>query len=529
MSDGTQLRTDIYDSTLRDGSQAVGITFSDDGKLRFAHALDDLGVPYIEGGYAGSNERDGAFFSAVARETFSVSTICAFGSTRRAGIKPDEDQFTQALLAAETPVCTIYGKAWMLHVRDVLRTDASENYDMIAETVAYLKERGRRVFFDAEHFFDGYADDPEFAMRMLHAAAESGAESLTLCDTNGGTLPHVIHDVTARVASEFPGLVVGIHAHNDSGMAVANSVEAVRAGASLVQGCVNGYGERTGNANLTTLIPTLELKMGRRCVTPGRLRGLREFSLYVDGLVNQRPDARAPYVGEASFSHKAGAHVAGVQRNPRSFEHVPPEAVGNTRKILVSELSGGSNILYRMKQLGAAGISKDEVKSILGEIKRREKEGYSFESSDASFQMLVQKVLHQHKPFFELEGFRVIVEKTGMQEPCVSEATVKVKVGGRTEHTAAEGCGPVEALDGALRKALSRFFPEISDVVLTDFRVRILDPEEATKAVTRVLIESSDGASHWGTVGVSPNIIEASWQALVDSVEYKMFISEKEN
>ena len=522
---------DIYDSTLRDGAQAVGITFSRTGKLNFAHQLDELGVSYIEGGYAGSNESDMQFFSDIKKENLTTTKIVAFGSTRRAGIKAKDDQFTNAFLATETEICCLYGKTWMLHVTDVLKTTAEENYDMICDTITFLREHGRRVFFDAEHFFDGYKNNSEFAMKMLQAAASSGAENITLCDTNGGSLPHEIFEISQKVVATFPTLQIGIHAHNDSGLAVANSIEAVRAGARLVQGCINGYGERTGNANLTTIIPTLELKLGMPCITEGRLAGLRPTSLYVDELVNQNPYLRAPYVGEASFSHKAGAHVAGVQRNPKTFEHIDPTLVGNERRILVSELSGGSNVLYRMKQMGASfeDVSKDDVKAVLAEIKAKENLGYTFESSDASFKMLAQKILKKHKAFFELEGFRVIVEKNGMQQPCISEATIKVKVNGVTEHTAGEGEGPVEALDVALRKALSRFYPEIADVVLKDYRVRILDPEEATKAITRVLIESSDGKSRWGTVGVSPNIIEASWQALVDSVEFKMFEDETKN
>jgi 2-isopropylmalate synthase/homocitrate synthase family protein len=518
----------IYDSTLRDGAQAVGVTFSPAGKIAFAHRIDEMGVAFLEGGYAGSNPADMKFFEDIRKESLAQIKIVAFGSTRRAGMKPEEDAFAQALLRAETEWCAIYGKSWMLHVREVLRVDEAENEAMIAETTAFLRANGRRVVFDAEHFFDGFKDNPRFALRMLRAAADAGAETLALCDTNGGTLPHEVFDITRRVVEEFPSLAVGIHTHNDSGVGVANALEAVRAGARQVQGCMNGYGERSGNCNLTTIIPNLEIKMGRRCVGEGKLRNLRAFSLAVDDLVNQRPDIRAPFVGEASFSHKAGAHVSGVQKNPASFEHIPPESVGNERRILLSELSGASNVLYRVKQMGEnyADISRDEVKKILEELKGLEGRGYVFESADASFQILVQKALRRHKPFFKLEAFRVTVEKRGTDDACFCEATVKVEVNGETAHTVGEGAGPVEALDRALRKALSRFYPEIKSVHLTDFRVRILDPGDATAAVTRVLIESSDGEKTWGTVGVSPNIIEASWQALVDSVEYKLFADE---
>ncbi len=518
----------IYDSMLRDGSQAVGISFSQGGKIKFAHRLDELGVAFIEGGYAGSNASDMQFFKDIAKEHLKTSKIVAFGSTRRAGVDVAQDGFVDALLRAETETCAIYGKTSRLHVKEVLRTTEEENEQMIADTVAFLRKNGRRVVFDAEHFFDGYKDSPEFALKMLLTAVEAGAETIALCDTNGGTMPSDVYTIVSKVCAMFPTVNVAIHAHNDSGVGVANSLEAVRAGATQVQGCMNGYGERSGNANLTTIIPNLELKMGRACITRERLVDLRAISLWLDDLVNQRADIRAPYVGEASFSHKAGAHVSGVQKNPTSFEHIPPESVGNERRILLSELSGASNVLYRVKQMGAdyANISRDAVKQILDEMKRRECEGYAFESADGSFQVLVQKALKQHKPFFELEAFKVIVEKRGATDLCTSEATIKVNVGGQIEHTVGEGLGPVEALDHALRKALSRFYPEIKDVVLTDFRVRILDPNEATAAVTRVIIESSDGKHQWGTVGVSPNIIEASWQALVDSVEFKLFADE---
>ena len=516
----------FYDATLRDGAQALGITFSPAGKLRLAHLLDEFGVPYLEGGFAGSNERDMQFFRDIAKEKLSQVRVAAFGTTRRAGSRVDEDEFVQALLRAETPVATIFGKCWKLHVREVLRTSAKENLDMVSETVAYLKAHGRETVFDAEHFFDGFKDDPDYALAVLRRAREAGASALALCDTNGGSLPHEIFEIVSTVRKALgPDVLLGIHAHNDSGLAVANSVEAFRAGARMVQGCVNGYGERAGNANLTTLIPTLQLKLGAVAVPPEKLATLRTLSRAVDDLANQRPDPRAPYVGDAAFSHKAGTHVSGVRRNPATFEHVPPESVGNERHVVLSELSGASNVLYRLKQAGsgAADVSKEDVKKIVAELKAREAEGYTFESADASFRILVRKALAEHRPFFVLEGFRVIVEKRGGGQPCLSEATVKIRVGDHAEITAAESVnGPVDALDKALRKALAAFYPEIAKVVLTDFRVRILDPNEATGATTRVLIESTDGEKRWGTVGVSPNIIEAAWQALLDSVEYKL-------
>ena len=551
----------IYDSTLRDGAQALGVTFSQAGKIRFAHLLDDFGIPYLEGGFAGSNERDMQFFRDAAKERFSQIRLVAFGATRRVGGSCKDDPLVQALLKAGTPAAAIYGKCWKLHVRDVLRTSEAENLDMVSETVEYLRDRGLEVVFDAEHFFDGYKDDPAYALEVLRRARDAGASVLALCDTNGGTLPDEVFASVSAVREALsgsdgrmvgwsngrmvgnpdhatkgpcdhatagqngPAVLLGIHAHNDCGLAVANSLAAFRAGARMVQGCMNGYGERAGNANLTTIVPALQLKLRAPVTTPEKLAGLRSLSLAVDDLVNQRPDARAPFVGEAAFSHKAGAHVSGVRRNPASFEHVPPEAVGNERHVVLSELSGASNVLYRLKQAGAgaADLSRDEVKRIVRELKEREAEGYSFESADASFRILVQKALRAHKPFFELEGFRVIVEKRGGGQPCLSEATVKIRVGDHAEITAGESVnGPVDALDRALRKALSQFYPEIAKIVLTDFRVRILDPKEATGATTRVLVESTDGEKRWGTVGVSPNIIEAAWQALLDSVEYKL-------
>jgi len=515
----------LYDTTLRDGAQGEGISFSDTAKVRFAHLLDEFGVDFIEGGFAGSNPRDRRFFDDIRKEQLSHARIVAFGSTRRVDLDAQGDPQLAGLLAAETEWVTIYGKSWLMHVRDVLRTTGENNLQMIADTVGFLRAAGRSVFFDAEHFFDGYKDDPEYALNTLQMAMREGAAGVVLCDTNGGSLPHEVFAITRTVCEKFPGVQVGIHTHNDGGLAVATSLEAVRAGARQVQGCVNGYGERTGNANLTTLVPALELKLGFKCVGPERLRRLREVSLITDDLANQRPDARQPYVGRAAFSHKAGAHVNAIGKNPRTFEHVAPEQVGNERHVLVSELAGSSNVLLKAAELGVdvSGLDKATARAILDEVKSRENLGYSYESADGSFKILLQKILNTHKPFFELEGFRVIVEKRGRDEPCVSEATIKVKVAGETELTAGEGHGPVDALNQALRQALTRFYPEIENVALTDYKVRILDPQEATRAVTRVLIESGDGVRQWGTVGVSENIIEASWQALLDSVEYKLY------
>jgi 2-isopropylmalate synthase len=516
----------VYDTTLRDGAQAEGISFSGSGKVLLARHLDAFGIDYIEGGYAGSNQKDMEFFREIQRQPLSHAKVVAFGSTRRSRVSVKRDALVASLLEANTPAVTIVGKSWDLHVRDVLRTSYKENFNMISDTVGYIKEHDKEVFFDAEHFFDGFKADPDFAMAALDAAVRAGVDAVVLCDTNGGCLPHEIFSITGEVVKRFD-VTVGIHVHNDMGLAVANTLEAVRAGARQVQGTINGYGERCGNADLCTIMPTLELKMRKRCVGRRRLRSLRELSMYVDDLVNVRHNPRLPYVGRSAFSHKAGPHVNAVQKNPVTFEHVSPEQVGNERHVLVSELSGGSSVLMKAIELGVGREeSADGVRNILEELKLLESKGYAFEAADASFKILIQKILKKHRPFFDLDGFRVIVEKRGKHEPCISEATIKVRVGDDIEHTAAEGDGPVNALDKALRKVLTRFYPEIADVVLTDFRVRILDSAEATAARTRVLIESSDGDETWGTVGVSENIIAACWEALLDGVEYKLFKEE---
>ncbi|MDD2599755.1 MAG: citramalate synthase [Kiritimatiellae bacterium] len=515
----------IYDTTLRDGAQGEGVSFSDAGKVRLACILDDLGVDYIEGGFAGSNPRDRKFFKDVSRENLRHARVVAFGSTRRSNMDVKDDPQVKGLLAAETEWVTIYGKSWLLHVTDVLRTDAAGNLRMIADTVGHLQAHGRRVIFDAEHFFDGFKSDSGYAMQALQAAVNEGASAVVLCDTNGGTLPHEAFDITSLVCNRFPGLEVGIHTHNDSGLAVAGALEAVRAGARHVQGTINGYGERTGNANLITILPLLELKMGFKCVGRERLKNLCKVSVVANDLTNQRNDPRQPFVGKASFSHKAGAHVNAVLKNAVTFEHIQPEAVGNQRHILISELSGGANVKMKAAELGVdvTKIGKEQIQAVLAAVKEKENQGYSYESADGSFKILLHKALNQHTPFFELEGFRCIVEKRGPDAPCLSEATIKLKVKGETALTVGEGDGPVDALNQALRKALVRFYPEIDAVMLCDYRVRILDPERATSAVTRVLIESGDGERVWGTVGVSENIIEASWQALLDSVEVKLY------
>ncbi len=515
----------IYDTTLRDGTQSEGVSFSKADKIRIAERLDVFGVSYIEGGWPGSNPKDMAFFEEMRSRKLKHARLAAFGSTRRAQNKVDADGNIRTLLEAETPVVTIFGKAWLLHVHEVLRVSPQQNLEMIADSCRYLCENGREVIFDAEHFFDGFNDDSDYALAVLRTAAEAGASTVVLCDTNGGMLPHQVEKICTQVTAGLPaGVTLGIHCHNDSNCAVANSLTAVANGSRHIQGTVNGLGERCGNANLCSIIPGLELKMGYTCVPRGSLRRLQELSTFVYDLANLRPDTHQPYVGASAFAHKGGMHVNAVQKNATTFEHITPETVGNKRRILVSDLSGGSNIMMKAAEHHVSLDQKGpEVKQILAELKRLEAEGYEYESADASFWLLIQKLLKKHRPLFDLEGFRVIVEKRGPQEPCLSEATIKITVDGANEIAAAEGDGPVNALDRALRKVVTSFYPEVADVHLRDFKVRILEGEAGTAAKTRVLIESGDGESIWGTVGVSDNIIEASWDALVDSIEYILF------
>jgi len=521
-------KIEIYDTTLRDGAQGEGISFSSIGKIRVAKILDELGVDYIEGGYAASNPKDMEFFHEIKKEKLKHARIAAFGSTRRANIAVAEDPGTKALLDAGTPVVTIFGKSWAFHVHEVLRTTEEENRAMIFDTVRFLKENGREVVYDAEHFFDGYKASPAHALATLKAAKDAGADRLVLCDTNGGTPYFEVGEITREVLKQF-GEFVGIHTHNDSELGVANSLEAIRVGAMHVQGTINGFGERCGNANLCSIIPNLGLKMGYSVLSkPENMKQLKAVSDFVFEMANVRPNDKAAFVGQSAFAHKAGMHVDGVNKNPHSFEHLEPESVGNQRRVLISELSGTSNVFLKAVEMGLDLDKKSpEVKNILKELEVMEKKGYEFEAAEASFKLLIQKVLKSHKPFFSLDAFRVIVEKRHNDERCISEATVKLKINGEVLHTVGEGDGPVDALNDAMRRALSGAYPRINDVHLVDYRVRILDPEEATAAKTRVLIESTDGEQTWGTVGVSTNLIEASWEALVDSVEYKLFLDEQ--
>lgn len=515
----------IYDTTLRDGAQGEGVSFSLEDKLKIAKKLDALGMHYIEGGWPGSNPKDIGFFQKVRSLRLKNSKIASFGSTRKPHKKAGEDTNLQTLVRAGTDVITVFGKSWLLHVKEVLKTTPEENMEMIRDTIAFLKEKTKEVFYDAEHFFDGFRDDPGYALKTLKAAEEAGADVIVLCDTNGGTMPDEVR-AAFREAGKMVKTPLGAHMHNDSDTAVANTIVAVKEGAVQVQGTINGYGERSGNANLCSVIPNLKLKLGIDCVSDRSLAMLTEVSHFVAEIANLVPQVNQPYVGLSAFVHKAGVHADAVQKQSRSYEHIEPEKVGNKRRILVSELSGKSSIVFKAEEFGL-DLKKDDKKigSILKKLKDLEHEGYQFEGAEASFELMVRKIIGQHKKAFNLKGFKVVVEKHDGK--MVSEATIRLTVKGKEEHTAALGDGPVNALDNALRKALEQFYPVLKEMHLTDYKVRIINPETATGAKTRVLIESSDDEDTWGTVGVSENIIEASWQALVDSIEYKLMKEEK--
>jgi 2-isopropylmalate synthase len=514
-------RVTIYDTTLRDGTQGTGISFSVLDKIRIAEKLDQFGVHYIEGGWPGSNPKDEAFFAEAAQRTWKHAKITAFGMTRRGRTRVEDDPQVQLLLDARTPAVTIVGKTWPLHVIEVFQVSLEENLSMIRDTVAHLVKHGREVLYDAEHFFDSYREDPDYSLQTIKAAQEAGASLVVLCDTNGGSLPGWIEQAT-RAAMETLGRPVGIHTHDDSGVGVANALAAVAAGAVQVQGTINGYGERVGNCNLTTVMPNLQVKVG---IDLGLdLTHLRELSRFVDELANVPHHIRAPYVGEAAFTHKGGLHVHAVQKIARSYEHVDPATVGNERVISISDMSGQSNVIVKAETLGfKLQKGSPEVARVLSEVKRMESEGYEFESAEASFELLIRKALGQHHPLFDLLEYHCSFRRSGDGAWDKCEATVKLAVGEVKEYTVEEGEGPVNALDAALRKALRPFYPAIDRIVLRDYKVRILHGQKGTGARTRVLILSSDGDDHdWGTVGVSDNIIEASWLALVDSFEYQL-------
>lgn len=508
---------EIYDTTLRDGSQQEGISLTVGDKLRIARLLDDLGVSYIEGGWPGALPKDNEFFARAHSEIdFRNAQLVAFGSTRRPRGSVGDDPQLQALLDAETEIICIVGKAWDYHVREALRADLDEGVRMVGESIRYLKDHGRRVFFDAEHFFDGFGSNPGYAMRILRTALEEGAERLILCDTNGGTLPHVITDTIGKINAELAGAELGVHFHNDAGCAVASSLAAVNAGIRQIQGCVNGYGERTGNADLCSIIPDLKLKMDMPVVTDEQLEMLAPISHHIAEVVNITLDPHRPYVGGSAFTHKAGLHTSALARRPDAYEHTRPELVGNHTRMVVSEQAGKASILRKAADLGL-DMDEELAITVLDRVKELEHEGYHFEAADGSFELLVREATGWAQDYFELESFRTFIERRADEE-VVAEATVKALVKGERVVTTGEGAGPVNALDRALRNALEKAYPEVGELRLTDYRVRVLDSSDGTAAKVRVLLETSDHEESWGTIGVHHNIIEASWEALVDGV-----------
>lgn len=517
----------LYDTTLRDGTQGEDVSFSVEDKLKIVQRLDAFGIHYIEGGWPGSNPRDVEFFRRAGDLRLGHAKLTAFGSTRRAKNFVDQDPNIRALLDANTPVVTIFGKSWRLHVTSALQISGEENLEIIEESVGYLKSQDREVIYDAEHFFDGFKDDKEYALQTLLAAEVAGAAIIVLCDTNGGTMTEDVGAILREVKKHLH-TPVGIHTHNDCELAVANTIAAVQNGAVHVQGTINGYGERCGNANLCSIIPNLQLKLGYECVEPGQLHALTPLSHFVSELANLSHRKHLAFVGESAFAHKGGIHVSAVMKTPATYEHISPERVGNRRRVLISDLSGRSNVLYKARELGIAldDLSR-ETQTIVDDIKTKEHDGYRYEDADGSFEILVKQRLQGWKEFFELEGFKVIIHKESLESHPVSEALIKVRVGDEVEHTAAEGNGPVNALDKALRKALEKFYPELREIHLSDYKVRVLDGQDGTRARVRVLITTRNGHNSWNTVGVSTDIIEASWKALVDSIYYHLMKTEK--
>jgi 2-isopropylmalate synthase len=520
-------RIELYDTTLRDGMQGEGMSLSAQEKLRVAHRLDELGIDLIEAGFPGSNPKELELFSLLSRETFGHAVVAAFGMTRRRGAAASEDAGLRVLADCFAPVCTLVGKSWGLHLEKVVKVSREENLEMIAESVAFLVAEGKRVLYDAEHFFDGYDDDAAYALACLSAAASAGAETVVCCDTNGGTLPDRLASAMGEVVAALApaGVQVGIHCHDDSGCGVANSLAAIAAGATHVQGTINGYGERCGNANLISIVPNLQLKMGFECVTDAQLASLTETAHYLDELLNFTPNPDQPYVGRNAFAHKGGMHVAGVAADPATFEHVDPAVVGNRREVLISELSGRGTVLERARDLGIV-LDEGSAARVIERVKELEHHGYHFEAADGSFELMLRKETGTYEPLFTLESWRAIVEKRadGRVE---TEATIKIWINGERFVRTAEGNGPVHALDRALRDALAEIHPHLADIDLVNFKVRILDESKGTGAVTRVLLDASDGDEVWGSIGVSENVIEASWEALVDSLEYGMHVARR--
>jgi 2-isopropylmalate synthase len=514
---------ELYDTTLRDGSQAEEISFSLDDKIRITEKLDELGIHYIEGGWPGSNPKDAEYFKKVKKLKLKNSIIVAFGSTHKPKINVENDNNIKALIHSEAKVLTVFGKTWDFHVTEALKIPLEENLEIIFNTVNYLKKYADKVFFDAEHFFDGFKANPEYAIKCLLTAEQAKADCLVLCDTNGGTLPHEVEKIIKQVKKPIK-IPFGIHAHNDSECAVANSIIAVLNGAVQVQGTINGFGERCGNANLCSIIPNLQLKLGYKCLKPKQIEKLTEISKFIYEIANILPFKRQPFVGESAFAHKGGIHVSAIMKKSETYEHIKPELVGNRQRVLVSDLAGKSNILRKAYDFGIhLEPNSPEVRAIVDTIKTLENEGFQFEGAEASLELLFRKTLGIKRKFFDLIGFRVIDEKRKGDEPTLSEATIMVKVGKNIEHTASTGNGPVNALDNALRKALERFYPELKKVRLKDYKVRVVNSGRGTASKVRVLIESGDDENLWSTIGVSENIIEASWQAIVDSIEYKLY------
>jgi 2-isopropylmalate synthase len=515
-------RVEIYDTTLRDGTQAEDVNFTIADKVKIAESLYDFGVRYIEGGWPGSNPRDIGFFKAVKDSRVPVDYVAAFGSTRRAKRTCDTDENIQALLEVEVPNLTIFGKTWDLHVREALKIELEQNLELINDSISYLKSKVDRAFYDAEHFFDGFKANKEYALQTLKAAMDAKADCLILCDTNGGSMPEEIADIMSQVKEVTGDYPLGIHCHNDGDCAVANSVTAVRSGAVHVQGTINGYGERCGNANLCSVVPNLQLKYGYDCVPKDKLNSLRTVSRYVNELGNLKHNIHQPYVGRSAFAHKGGVHVSAILKNSKTYEHIEPELVGNRQRVLLSDLSGKSNLIYKAKDFGLDIDSGDpKVNAVIERLKELENKGFQFEGAEASFELLMRKTMGHFEPFFDSMNYRVVDERRGADNP-LAEATVMLEVGGEQEHTAALGNGPVNALDNAIRKALQKFYPSLGNMELVDYKVRILTTGTGTEAITRVLIESKDSESVWGTVGVAENIVDASYQALMDSIEYKL-------
>ncbi len=511
-----------YDTTLRDGTQGEEVSFSAEDKIKIAKRLDAFGIDYIEGGWPGSNPKDMEFFEKARSVQFKHAKIAAFGSTRRAKNKVEDDANIKALLDAQTPVVTIFGKTWLLHVKEALQITEEENIEIISDSVSYLKKNNKEVVYDAEHFFDGYKTDSAYALKTLQTAQQSGADVIVLCDTNGGTMPWEVSKIVEEVKKQI-NVTLGIHTHNDCDLGVANSLAAIGQGATHVQGTINGYGERCGNANLCSIIPNLQIKMGYESVGIEQLKKITEVSRYISELANLKHKKNLAFVGESAFAHKGGVHVSAVMKTPKTYEHIEPETVGNVRRVLVSDLSGRSNVLYKAEELGLKLDDKSPAaQNVVEELKEMEHYGYYFEDAEASFELLIKKHTGEIKKLFELERFKISIHKDSNDQEARSEAMIKIRVGDETEMTAAEGNGPVNAMDKALRKALERFYPQLKEIQLTDYKVRVLDSQNATAAKVRVLIETKNGTSSWNTVGVSSDVVDASWKALVDSITYHL-------